>query len=140
MPPIVSILCRNSRAVVFLVNIVKIKWAFFMIDIHTTHIGEVTVIYISGRIDAINVEELNQSINHVLENSAGDKILLHMRDVNYLSAAGLRVLKSLKQGTGYVRIAEPSIRVIEVMQITGLDAVYELHSTLTDALLNMSPS
>lgn len=111
-----------------------------MIDIHTTHIGEVTVIHVSGRIDAINVAQLNQTINHVLDNCDGDKILFHLPDVNYLSAAGLRVLKTLKQRTGYVRIAEPSIRVIEVMEITGLDAIYELYATMADALNEISRS
>lgn len=125
---------------VLLVNIIEIRRVVFMIDIHTTHIGEVTVIHVSGRIDAINVAQFNQIINQVLDNSAGDKILLHMRDVNYLSAAGLRVLKTLKQRTRHVRIAEPSNRVIEVMQMTGLDITYELYPTMADALQKMSDS
>lgn len=111
-----------------------------MIDIHTSHVGEVTVIHIAGRVDAIDTPQLKQTINQVLDNGAnGEKLLLHMRDVNYLSAAGLRVLRNLKERTKYVRIAEPSTRVIEVMQITGLDAVYELYSTLTDALFTVRP-
>jgi anti-anti-sigma factor len=109
-----------------------------MIDIHTTHIGEITLIHVSGRIDAINAPQFSQAINHIVENGTGDKLLLHLRDVNYLSAAGLRVLNTLKQHTGHVRIAEPSDRVIEVMQITGLDANYELHATVTDALLSIN--
>ena len=109
-----------------------------MIDIHTTHIGEVTVIHVAGRLDAINVPQFSQTIDHVLENNS-NKLVLHMREVNYLSAAGLRVLKTLKERSEHVRIAEPSDRVVDVMQITGLDAVYELHSTLTDALYSVRP-
>jgi anti-anti-sigma factor len=112
---------------------------FLMIDIHTSHVGEVTIIHVAGRVDAINTPQFNQTINHVLENSDGTKLLLHLRDVNYLSAAGLRVLRDLQMRTKHVRIAEPSERVIEVMQITGLDAIYELHSTITDALYTVRP-
>ena len=104
-----------------------------MIDIHTSHIGEVTVIHLTGRIDAINAPEFSQIVTHVLENG-DDKILLHMHGVDYLSAAGLRVLRTIKDKISYVRIAEPSDRVREVMQITGLDAVYELYASLNDAL------
>lgn len=110
-----------------------------MLTIRTTHIGEIVVLYLSGRIDAINASLLQDSLDAMIEEGAGDKLLLHCKELNYLSAAGLRVLKHLKQKTDFVRIAEPSDRVIEVMQITGLDAVYTLYATLTKALADTRP-
>lgn len=111
-----------------------------MLTIRNSHVGDIIVMYLSGRIDAINAATLQESLDSLIAEGHGDKLLLHCKDVNYLSAAGLRVLRILKQATGIVRIAEPSDRVVDVMQITGLDAVYSLYGTLTKALSDMGAS
>ena len=110
-----------------------------MIDIERTQVGEVVVFTVSGRIDAINAPLLQNALQQVVENGSNDPIILRLADVNYLSAAALRVLRILKDLTGRVRIAEPSNRVREVMQITGLDAQYELYPAFTDALQKTRP-
>jgi aminodeoxyfutalosine deaminase len=110
-----------------------------MLETRTSQIGEIIVLYLSGRIDAINASTLQEKLDTIIAGGAGDKLLLHCKDVNYLSAAALRVLRNLKQSTTFVRIVEPSDRVIEVMQITGLDAVYTLYGTLTKALADTRP-
>jgi anti-anti-sigma factor len=110
-----------------------------MLDIRKSHVGEIVILYLSGRIDAINASSLQESLDAIIAEGLGDKLLLNLKDVNYLSAAALRVLRSLKQRTDLVRIAEPSDRVIEVMQITGLDAVYTMYGTLTKALADIHP-
>lgn len=110
-----------------------------MLEIQRSSIGEIIVLKIIGRIDAINATSLQEAIDVIVHAGNGAKLLLHLNTVNYLSAAALRVLRILKQQTGFVRIAEPSDRVSEVMQITGLDAVYQLYPTLTKALADMRP-
>jgi anti-anti-sigma factor len=110
-----------------------------MLDIRKSHVGEIVILYLSGRIDAINASSLQESLDAIIAEGLGDKLLLNLKEVNYLSAAALRVLRSLKQQTNVVRIAEPSDRVIEVMQITGLDAVYTMYGTLTKALADIRP-
>lgn len=110
-----------------------------MLEIQRSHVGEITVLEISGRIDAINSGLLQDAIEHVIEEGNGRELLLKMSHINYISAAGLRVLRELKTKTGVVRIVEPGIRVAEVMQITGLDVVYELYATLTEALHTTEP-
>lgn len=105
-----------------------------MLEIQKSYIGEIIVLEISGRIDAINCAMLQDEIDRAITNGHERDLLLKMTDVNYISAAGLRVLRTLKNKSNVVRIVEPSIRVIDVMQITGLDAVYELFMNMTDAL------
>lgn len=105
-----------------------------MLEIHKSYIGEIIVLEISGRIDAINCAMLQDEIDRAITNGHERDLLLKMTHVNYISAAGLRVLRTLKNKSNVVRIVEPSIRVIDVMQITGLDAVYELYMNMTDAL------
>ncbi len=105
-----------------------------MLKITTHKIDDTIVLDVSGRIDAINSPLLQEKIDTILENNQGHLLLLRMIGVNYLSAAGLRVLRLLKEATGQVRIVEPSKRVIEVMEMTGLDAVYGLYISFDEAL------
>lgn len=101
----------------------------------TTHqVDDTIVLDVSGRIDAINSVHLQNKIDTILNNNQGNSLLLRMIDVNYISAAGLRVLRLLNEKTGQVRIVEPSHRVIEVLEMTGLDAVYSLYMSFDEAL------
>jgi len=110
-----------------------------MIEIHQTKIGEVFIFTIAGRIDSINAPKLQQALCDTIEQEPEAPLLLRMAEVYYLSAAALRVLRVLKDKLGTLHIAEPSQRVREVMQITGLDATYRLYPTLTDALHHARP-
>ncbi|MGJ3240952.1 MAG: STAS domain-containing protein [Anaerolineae bacterium] len=105
-----------------------------MLEIHQSTVGKVIILDIKGRIDAINSHILQSAIDRASGDAHERPLLLGMADVNYLSASGLRVLRILKEQSGTVRIFEPSNRVIDVMHITGLDAVYELYLTRTEAL------
>ena len=105
-----------------------------MLDIQKSQIGEITILDISGRVDAINCAYLQDEIDRAIDGEHERDLLLKMTGVNYISAAGLRVLRDLKQKTGVVRIVEPGMRVIEVMEITGLDVVYEIFINMSDAL------
>lgn len=105
-----------------------------MLEVRKSSIGNIIILDVIGRVDAMNCSMLQDAIDHALaEDGVGD-LLLRVADVNYLSAAGLRVLRILKRQTNVVRLVEPSDRVVEVMQMTGLDAVYEMYSTLNAAL------
>jgi|GEM_PF-603470 len=103
-------------------------------SLHTSHIGTTTILHIHGRLDSLNVATLQERLNALLEQVGPQDLILNMEEVNYLSAAGLRLLHNLHERTGQVRIACPSARVVEVMQITGLGHVYTLYATQTAAI------
>lgn len=107
--------------------------------LNTSHIGTTTILHIHGRLDSLNVASLQEQLNALLERYGPQDLILNMEDVNYLSAAGLRLLHNLHDRTGQVRIACPSPRVVEVMQITGLSQVYELYPTQTAAIHQVRP-
>ncbi|GAB5491763.1 MAG: hypothetical protein Phog2KO_19780 [Phototrophicaceae bacterium] len=104
-----------------------------MLEIKTNLIDNIIILDISGRIDALNSTRLQNQIDATIDSSK--LLVLRMADVNYISAAGLRVLRSLQQDTGQVRIIEPSDRVVEVMEMTGLDAVYKLYNSVDDIVI-----
>jgi len=107
-------------------------------EISKTKIGMTDLLTISGRIDSINAQAINDTIQN--EISYDDPhLVVDMEHVEYMSAAGLRVLKALMDGSGQVRIANPSKRVREVLGITGLDAVYKVYDSRMEAVHAVQP-
>jgi aminodeoxyfutalosine deaminase len=107
-------------------------------EISKTKIGLTDLLKISGRIDSINAETIHETLNN--EISYDDpNLVLDLETVDYMSAAGLRILKGLKEKSGHVRIANPSKRVREVLQITGLDAIYEVYDSRMEAVHAVQP-
>ena len=86
------------------------------IEIKTT--VEATVIEVAGRLDTITAPMLDKTIN---EDIPGVKnLILDIKDVAYISSAGLRVLLTLRKsipGELTLRNVDPS--VMEVLEITG---------------------
>lgn len=97
-----------------------------MIEIITTTIGKAALIEIKGRVDGINARELQSAIKKQTD-YGNTRILLKLKEVNHLSAAGLRILTWLYGELGEVHLVAPSDRVREVLQITGLDNVYKTY-------------
>lgn len=109
-----------------------------MFEIQKSKIGLTDLLKLSGRIDSINSRTVHETISN--EVSYDDPhLVVDMEDVEYMSAAGLRILKSLYDASGHVRIANPSKRVREVLQITGLDAVYDVFDSRMAAVHAVQP-
>jgi anti-sigma B factor antagonist len=55
-----------------------------------------------------------------------------------MSSAGLRelvtALKKVKRGTGDLRLASPSQRVLEVLELAGLDSIFEIFTNQVEAV------
>jgi len=110
-----------------------------MITVNRKRIGDIAIFEISGRLDSINIPVMRNPIMQTLSFGTFSHIVLDMADVDYLSAAGLRVLREIEVKSGDVHIAAPSDRALEVLNITGLDAKYKLYNSLTDALFALNP-
>lgn len=109
-----------------------------MFEISKSKVGLTDLLKVSGRIDSINTQIVHETINQQI--SYDDPYLvIDMEDVEYMSAAGLRILKALHDASGHVRIANPSKRVREVLQITGLDARYEIYESRMAAVHAVQP-
>lgn len=108
-----------------------------MIEIKVVQVGDVRLIEIVGRLDSISIKELEAVFD--AKPTHPRKTLLDMAQVNYMSAAGLRLLRRIKEENGAVYIAQPSRRVREVMQITGLDTIYQLFESRVDAIHTLTP-
>ena len=87
------------------------------IEIKTT--VEATVIEVAGRLDTITAPMLDKTIN---EDIPGVKnLILDIKDVAYVSSAGLRVLLSAQkkmQKVGSMKVRNVCAEVMEVFEMT----------------------
>ncbi len=99
----------------------------------TDHVRIVDVI---GRITDVNVCALGQTLDQAVENDCG-RLILDFSGVEYINSAGLRGLVELwqrsKEKQIVLTIVNPSERVMTLLELVGLDSVFEIFSDLSAA-------
>lgn len=93
----------------------------------------VDVIKLSGRVDSSNASEFDDVLKEQLEKGRS-KLVLELSQVTYMSSAALRAMVSARRGGGDVRIASPSERVTEVLQLAGLQSVFQVYDDTLSAV------
>lgn len=108
-----------------------------MININVSGHDKVTVIEASGRIDSMNANQLGNALENEID-EGNLYLVLDLNAVDYMSSAGLRemvaTLKKAKRATGDLRIAQPSDRVREVLEMAGLDTIFKIYATQAEAV------
>ncbi len=106
-------------------------------QISTKPLKRVEVITVSGRVDSSTAPEFEQVLKNTLD-SGRYQIVLDLEKVDYMSSAGLRALvaalKTARRHSGDVRIANPSSRVSEVLQLAGLTSLFEVYPSQVEAV------
>ena len=105
--------------------------------ISVSEMRRVTLVEVNGRIDSTNASRLGESLNEQID--AGRKQLgIDLCNVEYMSSAGLRELvaaaKKVRNDNGDLRIASPSSRVKEVLELAGLNLVFKVFPTQVEAV------
>ena len=107
-----------------------------MIDFQISRLEGVTLVELIGRVDSSNAEQLGDSLTHEIDNG-NINLVLDLSRVDYMSSAGLRELvsayKKVKRVAGDVRLVQPSPRVQEILEMSGLDTIFQTFSTPMDA-------
>lgn len=108
-----------------------------MININVSGHDKVTVVEASGRIDSMNANQLGDALSSEIE-EGNHFLVLDLNAVDYMSSAGLRemvaTLKKAKRASGDLRIAQPSDRVREVLEMAGLYTIFKIYPTQADAV------
>ncbi len=106
-------------------------------EISTKEMKRVSLLTVSGRIDSSTAPDFDKALQSLI-NANRTQIIVDMKDVEYLSSAGLRSLvsavKSAKSGGGDVRLSQPSKRVREVMDLAGLNSIFTLYDDPVEAV------
>ena len=106
-------------------------------EISTKEMKRVSMLTVSGRVDSNTAPDFDKALRALIDASR-TQIVIDMSGVEYLSSAGLRALlsasKAAKSGGGDVRLAAPSKRVREVMDLSGLNLIFAMYDDLVEAV------
>jgi anti-sigma B factor antagonist len=105
--------------------------------INISEMRRVTMIELSGRIDSSNAEKVGEALNEQID-AGRHQVVLDLSGVEYMSSAGLRELVSASKKVrglgGDLRIASPSARVKEVLNLAGLNLIFQVFATQVEAV------
>lgn len=106
-------------------------------EISTQDYKRVSVMKVTGRVDSVTAPDLETALKR-LADSDKVHVVLDLKDVDYMSSAGLRAmvstLKAVKQVNGDLRLASPSPRVEEVLRLAGLTSIFSVYPTREEAV------
>ena len=90
----------------------------------------VQIVEILGRIDNQTVDELVVLLDEAIAGGQ-DQLVLDMSGVQYMNSAGLRelvrVYEQVSRTGGMVHIANPSPQIQKLLELVGLDSVFQIH-------------
>jgi anti-sigma B factor antagonist len=76
---------------------------------------------LSGRLDSVTSEEAGKVFDEVAERF--DSLILNMKDLDYISSAGLRLIKraymTMRRKGGSLKLKNVNKMVMEVFEVTG---------------------
>lgn len=106
-------------------------------EISTRKEKDITIVSVSGRIDAITAPEFESNLDGLI--TAGEKILLiNLSGLGYISSAGLRSIlssaKKLKALSGEIIFTGLQGPVDEVFQISGFKSIFKIFPTELEAI------
>jgi len=106
-------------------------------EISTKDMKRVSLVTVSGRVDSATAPDFEKAL-HSLIQANRNQIVLELYGVEYMSSAGIRSmvssLKAAKSGGGDVRLAHPSARVKEVLELAGLHSIFTVYDDIVEAV------
>jgi len=98
--------------------------------------ASVAVVTASGRIDSESAPSLDAELTKVA--AAKNKIVLDLKDVEYLSSAGLRAmvkaLQTAQKSGGGVKLASVSEPVETILRTVGMMDMLKMYPSVNDAV------
>jgi anti-sigma B factor antagonist len=99
--------------------------------------SDVTLIVIRGEIGTETVDQFKEKLEQVI-NDGKKKLVIDLQEVNYLNSMGLGVfasaLKKLKKGNGDLKLINLSPTVMELLERSRLDKVFDVFETEEEAV------
>ena len=97
----------------------------------------ISAVSLQGRLDIVTSAELDKAVGALLDGGA-KKILFDLRELDYISSAGLRSMllaaKKMKAAGGKVALSSLNANVAEVFKISGLASFFDIYAAKDEAL------
>lgn len=106
-------------------------------DIETESFKRVDLITVVGRVDGSNANELEATFKGLADDGRY-RLVIDLSGIDYMASAGLRALVSSlresKKHHGDLRIANPSERMEEVLNLAGLNTIFSVYEDSVSAV------
>lgn len=107
-------------------------------DIQTRAAGPVVVIEAVGRFTGTDGHTKLRDLIHVLTNSGTKRFVLHLERVEFIDSSGIgELLRShfvVRQSAGELKLACVNARVMDVLRISHMHTIFEIHPSEDEAL------
>ncbi|MGQ9887397.1 MAG: STAS domain-containing protein [Aggregatilineales bacterium] len=108
-----------------------------MFEVNVSYTHEVAIVEARGRIDSSTAAALGEALTSAVE-AGSARVVLDLSQVDYMSSAGLREIvtafKKARSLQGDIRVAEPTPRVLEVLELSGLDTFMKIYPSRAEAV------
>jgi len=107
------------------------------LSVNVESFHRVDLITVSGRLHSGNAHDLEEMFQELAAKNRYQYVV-DLSGVSYMSSAGLRSLVSTlrqnKKNGGDLRLSDPSDRVVEVLKLAGLHAIFQAYDTAVAAV------
>ena len=95
------------------------------------------MVEVSGEVDVYTAPRLREAVVSAIDGGSL-RLVVDVDNVEFLDSTGVGVLvgalKKVRSGGGTLDIVCTQPRLLKIFEITGLDKVFGLHTTVTDAV------
>ncbi|PKL37633.1 MAG: anti-sigma factor antagonist [Spirochaetae bacterium HGW-Spirochaetae-1] len=100
--------------------------------------GNVTVIYLAGRLDVHLSADIEKEINKIIQDDPACHLLLNLKDVEYMSSSGLRIFVStmrvLKESKRKLKLSNMNNAVKKIFEVVELMDMFDIYDNEEEAL------
>ena len=104
--------------------------------------GSVTIVSISGSLDALTARELERFLQQEI-GAGNSRLVADLAELEYTSSAGLRVLlttvRECRARGGDLRLAAVQENVDRVLEMSGLTTIFKIYPDRATALSDFEP-
>jgi anti-anti-sigma factor len=106
-------------------------------DIRPAQKGNLIVLELDGKLDAITSPQLNETFSQFV-NGGSNQFVFDLSSLSYISSAGLRVMltaaKSMKASSGQLVLAGVQGPVLDVFEMAGFTSLFQITNTVEEAV------
>jgi anti-sigma B factor antagonist len=107
-------------------------------QLHTREIGRVVVVEAVGRLTVTDGHTKLRDLIHVFTGGGAKKFILNLAQVEYVDSYGIgelvRSYSVIRQTGGEMKMARVSQKVLDVLEISRLNRIFEIYSNEDAAL------
>ena len=112
------------------------------ISVSRTKAGDIPIVAVSGEVDVYSAPSLKDNITELLQ-SGTSTLIVDLSGVAFLDSTGLGALVEARAATSEAGGSLPLVcsqeRILKLFTITGLDGVFTIYPTVSDAVAALRP-